>query len=241
MTSKQKGDLLLEASHPHLVTDEGQKFLRGQATTEKIQVCAVALSPRFGHPYAPLSPGGLSLHPFIFSPFSSGSTHPNSPANLSFFHAQSLLSQNSGAETAQRFNQLLLQFMWEEISPLQLQAELRNLFTANPCLRTPDLQADFDPVLALPANSDAERAAVKKALCDRLGLITQKREPGRPSLEEGIRFQKDVEVGGDADRELFLLFLLFICCNTSLKPLEMSRCFICRMIYADCVGSVGAF
>ena len=93
--------------------------------------------------------------------------------------------------------------MWEEISPVQLQAELRNLFAANPCLRTPDLQAEFDPVLALPAHSDAEHVRVKKALCDRLGLITQKRVPGRPSLEEGIQFQKDVEVGGGADCELF--------------------------------------
>ncbi|KAM0804842.1 hypothetical protein BDR22DRAFT_817905 [Usnea florida] len=142
MTGTQKEDLLFEASHPHLATDEGQNFLRGQATMEKIQT---------------------------------------------------LLSQNSGAETAQRFNQLLLQFMWEEISPAQLQSELRNLFAANPCLRTPDLQAEFDPVFALPAHSDAERVRVKKALCDRLGLITQQRVPGRPSLEEGIQFQKDVE------------------------------------------------
>ena len=121
--------------------------------------------------------------------------------------------------------------MWEEISPVQLQAELRNFFAANPCLRTPDLQADFDPVLALPANSDAERVVVKKALCDQLGLITQKRVPGRPSLEEGIQFQKDVEVGGDADRELFLLFLLLFCCNTLLEPLEMPGCFTSRTMY----------
>ena len=129
--------------------------------------------------------------------------------------------------------------MWEEISPVQLQAELRNVFAANPCLRTPDLQADFDPVFALPANSDAERVAVKKALCDRLGLITQKRVPGRPSLEEGIRFQKDVEVGGDADRELLLVFLLFFFRDT----LEISGCFIIRTntVRANCVESVGAF
>ena len=74
----------------------------------------------------------------------------------------------------------------------------------------PDLQVDFDPALALPANSNAERVAVKKALCDRLGLITQKRVPGHPSLEEGIQFQKDVEVGGGADRELFALSLVLL-------------------------------
>ena len=116
--------------------------------------------------------------------------------------------------------------MWEEISPVQLQAELRTIFAANTCLQTPDLHADFDPVFALPANSDAERVLVKKALCDRLGLITQRRVLGRPSLEEGIQFQKDVEVGGDADRELFLLFPLFYCCDTLLKPLKMPACFI---------------
>ena len=118
--------------------------------------------------------------------------------------------------------------MWEEISPVQLQAELRNIFAANQCLQIPDLQADFDPVFALPTDSDAELVIVKKALCDRLGLITQKRVPGRPSLEEGIQFQKDVEVGGDADRELFLSVLLFFCCDTLLEPLEMSGCFTSR-------------
>ena len=156
-----------------------------------------------------------SLIAYLFTPLHSPlSPNPRRPCSLTyslFRYTQSLLSQNSDPKTAQHFNQLLLQFMWEELSSLQLQAELKNLFTVNPYLRTLDLRASFDPILALSADSDAERAGVKKALCDRLGLITQKLALGRPLLEEGIQFQKDVEVGGDADRELLLLFLLFFC------------------------------
>ena len=85
--------------------------------------------------------------------------------------------------------------MWEEISPSELQAELQHLFASNPCLRTPNLLTDFAPALSEPANSVAERARLKKTLCGLLGLITQQRDPSRPSLEDGIRFQRDVEVG----------------------------------------------
>ena len=55
MTGAQKDDLLFEASHPHLATDEGQNFLRGQATTEKIQVGVSALSLLICCTPAPLS------------------------------------------------------------------------------------------------------------------------------------------------------------------------------------------
>ena len=111
MTSTQKDDLLLEALHPHLASEEGENFLRGQATMEKIQVRTVALSPRFCRSHSSLSLNRLSLRPLMSCPFSSDSTGPYSPANLLSPHTQSLLSQNNGAETVQRFTQLLLQFM----------------------------------------------------------------------------------------------------------------------------------
>ena len=39
MTSDQKAEAILsEAVQPHVVTDEGQKFLKGMATTERIKV-----------------------------------------------------------------------------------------------------------------------------------------------------------------------------------------------------------
>lgn len=39
MTSDQKAEaILFEAVQPHVATDEGQKFLKGMATTERIKV-----------------------------------------------------------------------------------------------------------------------------------------------------------------------------------------------------------
>lgn len=87
--------------------------------------------------------------------------------------------------------------MWEEISPSTLQAELQHLFASNPSLQTSGLSTDFSPVLAAPAGTDAEQASVKQAVCDLLGLVTQKRDSSRPTLEEGILFQQDVEVGDE--------------------------------------------
>ena len=86
--------------------------------------------------------------------------------------------------------------MWEEITPSTLQAELQHLFTTNPSLQTPNLLAKLSPIFAASANTDAEQSYLKKAICDLFGLVTQKRDASRPSLEDGIRFQRDVEVGG---------------------------------------------
>lgn len=98
--------------------------------------------------------------------------------------------------------------MWEDISPSTLQAELQHLFTSNPSFQASDLLTDFSPVLTAFANTDAEQASVKKALCDLLGLVTQKRDTSRPTLEDGIRFQQDVEVGDNMSpaRAFSLLF-----------------------------------
>lgn len=60
--------------------------------------------------------------------------------------------------------------MWEDISPTHCQAELRRIFAANPCLRTPDLRADFDPVLAAPTDSEGERVAVKGGALRAVGV-----------------------------------------------------------------------
>ena len=87
--------------------------------------------------------------------------------------------------------------MWEDISPSTLQAELQHLFASNPSLQACDLFTDFSPILTAPANTDTEQTSVKKAFCDLLGLVTQKRDTSRPTLEEGILFQQDVEVGDE--------------------------------------------
>ena len=84
--------------------------------------------------------------------------------------------------------------MWEEISTTDFQTELRQIFTSNPCLKDSDLWDGFAPVLTGSVGSEAEQERVKRALCDLLGLVTQKRDTSRPSLEDGIRFQQDVEV-----------------------------------------------
>ena len=45
MTSDQKAEaIFFEAVQPHLATDEGQKFLNGMATTERITVCPIPIN-----------------------------------------------------------------------------------------------------------------------------------------------------------------------------------------------------
>jgi hypothetical protein len=90
--------------------------------------------------------------------------------------------------------QLLLKFMWEETSTADLQTELHTLFTSNAWVLTPILVTKFSPFFAAPVGSEAEQAAAKTMICDLLGLVTQKRDPNRPTLEEGVRFQHEVEV-----------------------------------------------
>ncbi|KAK0510304.1 hypothetical protein JMJ35_007698 [Cladonia borealis] len=157
MTSDQKAEaILFEAVQPHLATDEGQKFLNGMATTERIK---------------------------------------------------SLLSQHTGGVASQEFSQLLLHFMWEEISTTDFQSKFRQIFTSNPCLKTADLWDSFSPVLTGPVGSEAEQERVKKAFCDLLGLVTQKRDTSRPSLEDGMRFQQDVEKRFQTHPEKYERFL----------------------------------
>lgn len=85
--------------------------------------------------------------------------------------------------------------MWEEISTDAFQAELRNIFTSNACLSADhDLQAKFSWVLDTPIENEEARQDVKRNLCALLGLVTQKADPRRASLAEGIEFQRDVEV-----------------------------------------------
>ena len=85
--------------------------------------------------------------------------------------------------------------MWEEISTDAFQATLRDIFTSNACLSTNhELQAKFSAVLDTPIENEEARQDVKRKLCALLGLITQKADPRRASLAEGIEFQRDVEV-----------------------------------------------
>ena len=84
--------------------------------------------------------------------------------------------------------------MWEEISTAEIQAELRKLFVTNGSLQTPGMKEKFSPFLDAPVRSGEEQAAAKRMLCRLLGLVTQKRDPDRAGLEDGIRFQRDVEV-----------------------------------------------
>lgn len=85
--------------------------------------------------------------------------------------------------------------MWEDISTSELQTELQTLFGSNPCLRNdPTLRAKISPFLTAPVESDAEQASAKDVICDLFGLVTQKRDLGRSTLEEGVQFQRDVEV-----------------------------------------------
>ena len=84
--------------------------------------------------------------------------------------------------------------MWEEISTTDFQSKFRQILTSNPSLKTSDLWDSFSPVLTGPVGSEAEQERVKRSFCDLLGLFTQKRDTSRPSLEDGMRFQQDVEV-----------------------------------------------
>ena len=89
--------------------------------------------------------------------------------------------------------------MWEEISTPEIQAELHTLFDNNERLRTSERMEKFSPFLDAPVQSDGEQAIAKKLLCKLLGLVTQARRPDQPSLEDGMRFQRDVEVRGPRD------------------------------------------
>lgn len=141
-------DVLFEAIRPHLATDEGQRFLKGLATQDEVRV--------------------LLFHPFTLLRFAHNYSLPFSPLTLATslmklkltLHIQSLLFRHNSPEASQYFNQLLLKFMWEEISPSTLQAELQDLFTSNPSLETSDLLTDLSPVLTARANMDAEQASV---------------------------------------------------------------------------------
>ena len=107
--------------------------------------------------------------------------------------------------------------MWEEMSAMDLQAELQRLFNSNPCLRIANLHNDLAPAFSGPANSAEERACLKDTLCGLLGLITQQRDPSHPSLQDGIRFQQDVEVGDDSEgggRACLLLIHPFVSCGS---------------------------
>lgn len=86
--------------------------------------------------------------------------------------------------------------MWEEISTADLQTELQVLFASNECLQTPParLLEKISPFLTASVKSDAEQASAKHAICDLFGLVTQKCDRGRSSLEQGMQFQHDVEV-----------------------------------------------
>jgi hypothetical protein len=111
---------------------------------------------------------------------------------------QSCLTRENPA-AGKDLSELVLQFMWEEISTVDFQTRLKVLFESHSCLEkelNPTLMADISTFLNASVESEAEQASVKKMICDLFGLLTHPSSKGfsRDTLDEGMKFQMDVHV-----------------------------------------------
>jgi hypothetical protein len=111
---------------------------------------------------------------------------------------QSSLERENPA-AAKDFSDLLLGFMWEEISVAEMQTKLKHLFKSNSCLKD-DLDAtllgEISSFWNAPVESEAEQASAKKMICDLFGLSTHpsSKDFNQDSMVEAMRFMEDVRV-----------------------------------------------
>ena len=80
-------------------------------------------------------------------------------------------------------------FTWEEGSVVEYQDGLRSIFA-----NQPELKHKFSAFLDAPIHSEAERAAAKAQLCDIVGIMPQRRDPNRPTMNDNKALFSEIEV-----------------------------------------------